>query len=96
MALTTKQIEARIAYVKQEIENADSRIRATHGDRGPVEFAKARKQFIEGGEARLEMLERALGAAARQDLQKRETVLETREQQQAVCPVCFCKHPGEC
>ncbi|QOP66205.1 hypothetical protein SEA_DANIELLEIGNACE_65 [Arthrobacter phage DanielleIgnace] len=96
MALTTKQIESRIAFVKDEIANAHGRVYATHGDQGPAAFAAAKSRFIAGGEARLEMLERALETAGRADLQKREAAAETREQQLAVCPVCFCKHPGEC
>lgn len=96
MALTTKQIESKIAYVKEALADAHGRVYATHGDQGPVAFEAAKARFIAGGEARLEMLERALGAAARVDLQKREAVIEVREQQLAVCPVCFCKHPGEC
>jgi hypothetical protein len=54
------------------------------------------KQYKAAGEAKLEMLERALDATTRRDLQQQEVSREKREQQMDVCPSCFCKHPGEC
>jgi hypothetical protein len=93
--ISIQKVEAQLAYVR-ECLSAPDRQRGAHVDRGPVEYARIRKQYIAAGEARLEMLERAQAAAARQDLQKREQVQEAREAKQAVCPVCFCSHPGEC
>jgi len=96
MALTPKQIESRIQYVKDCLQDAEGRVRATHGDQGPVRYAAALKQYKAAGEAKLEMLERALDATTRRDLQQQEVSREKREQQMDVCPSCFCKHPGEC